>query len=64
MLARTGVVSLGAYVLHPAVVTPAMLLVPRDAGVAGALAVTVVAVFVATELARRAQAVPVLRAWV
>lgn len=60
-LARVGVVSLGAYVLHPIVVAPGMLIIPSRLGVLGATVVTVLAVPLTARLARWARAVPVLR---
>jgi len=60
-LERVGAVSLGAYVLHPIVVGPGMLLVPARYAVPGALLVIAVAVPVVTALARWAQGRPILR---
>lgn len=63
-LGRVGVVSLGAYVLHPIIVGPGMLIVPARYGVLGAVVVIAVAVPLVTTIARWAQGVRILRAFV
>jgi fucose 4-O-acetylase-like acetyltransferase len=63
-LGRVGVVSLGAYVLHPIVVGPGMLSVPARYGLFGAIVVIALAVPLVAALAGWAQGIRILRAFV